>query len=291
MKRFIPGGTVRGALAAAATSTLAAMALAAVVVPGVTLGAETPAKAAAPAAAAPAVDPKADKVLKEMGALLAGAKRVSFEAHAIADHLTPEGQKLQYAKNQKAKLQRPDKLAVDVSGDVDGDLQFRYDGKRVALYNPATNSWGATAAPASIDETLDMLADKYGMPLPLADLVFADPYKTLSENLRSGEHLGTGYVFDTKCHHLAFRQTAVDWQIWVEEGAKPLPRKIVITFKESPGHPQYTAFLSKWDLAPADVKDATFTFTPPAGAKEVEFAPPTADATPAPAAPPAEGKR
>ena len=48
-----------------------------------------------------AVAPDADKVLKEMGAAMAAAKRISFEAHAIADQLTPDGQKVQYAKNQK----------------------------------------------------------------------------------------------------------------------------------------------------------------------------------------------
>jgi hypothetical protein len=218
-------------------------------------------------------DSKADAILKRMGETLAKAKRITFDAHAIADQLTPDGQKLQFAKNQKVRLQRPDKLSVDVTGDVE-DLAFRYDGKRVTLYNPRTNSWGSAEMPPSIDDTLDTLADKYGMALPLADLVFADPYKSLSEHVRSSEHLGDGWVFDTRCDHLAFRQSAIDWQIWVEQGERPVPRKIVITFKESPGHPQYTAFLSNWNLS-ADVPESAFAFTPPAGARQVEFAPST----------------
>ena len=227
----------------------------------------------ATAAVASAIDPKADKVLKSMGALLGAGKSISFDSHAIADQYTQDGQKVQYAKNQKVKLRRPDKLAVDVTGDIE-DLQFRYDGKDAALYNPRTKSWGKTKAPRSIDDTLDMLANKYGMALPLADLVFADPYACLTERVRSGEYLGVGYVFDSKCHHLAFRQEAVDWQIWIEEGDKPLPRKVVITFKESPGHPQYTAFLSNWNLS-AETTDATFKLVPPADAKQVDFAPST----------------
>jgi hypothetical protein len=224
-----------------------------------------------PASQPSSIEPKADKVLRDMGSLLAGRKQISFNAHAIGDQYTAEGQKVQYAKNQKVLLRRPNMLAVDVTGDLE-ELAFRYDGKRVTLYNPRTRSWGSAGAPASIDETLDMLADKYGMPLPLADVVFADPYKCLTENVRSGQYLGDGWVFDAKCHHLAFRQSAVDWQIWVEQGERPLPRKIVITFKESPGHPQYTAFLSNWNLS-ADAPDSAFTFTAPAGAKQVEFAP------------------
>ena len=224
-------------------------------------------------APAAAVDPKADEVLRKMGATLGAAKSLSFAAHAIVDQVAPNGQKLQYAKNQKVRLHRPDKLAADVTGDVE-DLQFRYDGKQVALYNPRTNSWGAVDAPASIEETLDLLAQKYGMVMPLADLTFSDPYKCLVENVRRGEYVGMGYVFDTKCHHLAFRQPSVDWQIWITEGEKPLPRKVVITFKDSPAHPQYTAFLSDWNLA-AQADDAAFTLKPPAEAKKVEFAPAT----------------
>jgi hypothetical protein len=218
-------------------------------------------------------DPKADAILKKMGETLGRAKRITFDSHAIADQLSPDGQKLQFAKNQKVRLQRPDKLSVDVAGDLE-DLEFRYDGKRVTLYNPRTSSWGSADMPPSIDDTLDTLADKYQMALPLADLVFADPYKCLSEHVRSSEYLGDGWVFDTKCDHLAFRQSAIDWQIWVEQGERAVPRKIVITFKESPGHPQYTAFLSNWNLA-AELPESTFAFTPPAGAKQVEFAPST----------------
>src|SRR3954469_5423598 len=152
-----------------------------------------------------AVDAKADKILKSMGTKLGKARQISFDSHAIADQYTSDGQKVQYAKNQKVLLRRPDRLAVDVTGDIE-DLQFRYDGKRVTLYNPRTHSWGTADAPALIDDTLDTLAEKYGMALPLADLVFGDPYKSLPEPVRSSQYLGVGYVFDVRCHHLAFRQ-------------------------------------------------------------------------------------
>jgi hypothetical protein len=137
-------------------------------------------------------------------------------------------------------------------------------------------------APPTVEAMLDMLALKYGIVLPLADLAFPDPYKVLIENVRRGEYIGMGYVFDTKCHHLAFRQSAVDWQIWIEDGQRALPRKVVITFKDQPAHPQYTAFLSDWKLsaqaddaaAAAGAADA-FTLKPPAGAKKVDFTPAT----------------
>ncbi|HTL30376.1 MAG TPA: DUF2092 domain-containing protein [Tepidisphaeraceae bacterium] len=226
---------------------------------------------------APTLDPKCDEILKKMSQTLAAAKSFSFDSHSISDQLMTDGRKIQFAKNEKVKLRRPDKLAADLVGDQQ-EMQFRYDGKQVVLYNPQNKSWGADPAPGKIGDTLDMLAEKYGMTIPLADFAFPDPYKSLTENVRSSEYIGIGYVFDTKCHHLSFRQASVDWQIWIEVGEKPLPRKVVITYKESPSHPVYTAFLSNWNLSP-DLPDATFTFTPPPDAKKVEFAPSTQPAS------------
>ena len=240
-------------------------------------------RAQQPATAAAAVDPKADEVLRKMGSTLQAAKSISFASHAIVDQAREDGQRVQHAKNQKVQLRRPDKLAGDVTGDIE-ELQFRYDGKEVAIYNARTNAWGVIPAPATIEAMLDMLASKYGIVMPLADLAFPDPYKVLIENVRRGEYVGVGYVFDTKCHHLAFRQAFVDWQIWIEDGERALPRKVVITFKDQPAHPQYTAFLSDWNLSaqPDDAgAAAAFTLQPPAGAKKVDFAPATQPTAPA----------
>src|SRR5438045_2373552 len=94
------------------------------------------------------VDPKADEVLKQMGETLKAAKSFSFSAHAFVDQLLPDGQKIQYAKNQKVTLRRPDKLAADVAADIE-DLQFRYDGKQVFLFNPRTSSYGCADVPST----------------------------------------------------------------------------------------------------------------------------------------------
>jgi hypothetical protein len=230
------------------------------------------------------VEQDADAILKKMGQTLSAAKVFSFEAHAMNDQIMPDGQKVQFARNTKVTVRRPDRISADLVGDVE-DLSFRYDGKHVVLFNHKANAWGQTDTPThTIDETMDMLADKYGMTIPLADLLLGDPYASLTERVRSGRNLGISYVFDVKCHHLAFRQEGIDWQIWVEDGAQPVPRKVVITYKDSPGYPNYTAFLSKWNLK-ADAPDSSFTFTPPAGAKQIDFANPTNAATTQPTAP------
>ena len=70
--------------------------------------------------------------------------------------------------------------------------------------------------------------------------------------------------------HLAFRGPVVDWQIWIADGDKPLPRKYVITTRGDPAQPQYMVLMSNWNVAPK-VSDAMFRFTPPQGAKKTDF--------------------
>ena len=80
-----------------------------------------------------------------------------------------------------------------------------------------------------------------------------------------------------KCTHLAFRGSEVDWQIWIEDGDKPLPRKFILTSKKVAGEPEFTVLIRSWDMAP-ELTNSEFSFTPPKGAKKIEFLQLTAEA-------------
>jgi hypothetical protein len=68
-----------------------------------------------------------------------------------------------------------------------------------------------------------------------------------------------------ECEHLAFRNFDTDWQLWVEVGANPIPRKMVVTSKTMNSAPQYTLQVKEWETGVTPAEDA-FTFSPPAGA-------------------------
>jgi hypothetical protein len=77
-------------------------------------------------------------------------------------------------------------------------------------------------------------------------------------------------VKGVKCDHYAFHQADVDWQVWIEQGPQPLPRKLVITTTTEKTQPQHVAVLT-WDLAPR-LDESLFAFRPPATAQRIEFA-------------------
>ena len=61
------------------------------------------------------------------------------------------------------------------------------------------------------------------------------------------------------------------WQIWIDEGDKPWPRKLSIAYWGDPGVPRYEAMFRRWVLDPPK-GEAQFRFEPPAGARRIEFA-------------------
>jgi hypothetical protein len=203
-----------------------------------------------------------------MSSLLAGTKSFSFKVHALTEEILDDGQKVEFARNSTVTVRRPDHLAVTAAGDHD-DMKYVYDGKQITIHNVRNKVYGQIPLPNTIDGAFDELSQKHDMVIPLADLVTSDPYKGLAPLIRSGEYLGLGYVFDVKCHHLAFRQEAVDWQIWLDQGDKPLPRKIIITYKDSPARLQYVAYLTAWDLT-ARFDEGTFSFVPAADDKKID---------------------
>ena len=74
-------------------------------------------------------------------------------------------------------------------------------------------------------------------------------------------------ILDVVTHHLAIRSEGVDMQIWVAQGDEPLPRRIILTYMNAPGQPQFRCDFTEWSLAPK-VADDSFTFTPPADAEK-----------------------
>ncbi len=82
--------------------------------------------------------------------------------------------------------------------------------------------------------------------------------------------VGPSVAGGATCDQYAFRQDDVDYQVWIQKGEFPLPRKLVITTKSDEARPQHTAAFT-WNLAPS-FNDGAFALDPPAGAQRVVLA-------------------
>ncbi len=227
-----------------------------------------PATNAPPTAEKPAIDAHADALLRRMGDFLAQAPFYSVNAEVWQDVQLSSGLRVQAGRTIDLQVRRPNRLHAEVRSTRHNRALY-YDGTAITLLNRVHNFYGAIPAPASLDEALDVACERFGITMPLEDLIVSDPYRNAISNVVSGIELGPVTVLGVPCDHLAFSQATIDWQIWIEQGATPLPRKLVITYKDEEGSPQYTAILSRWDLQ-TKLPDFVFTFEPPHGVTKID---------------------
>lgn len=217
------------------------------------------------------VDPVADKTLSQMCDYLKSAQQYTFRSQATFEKVSIAGQKIEYGETVNVSVRRPDRLHADIVGDLINN-RFWYNGKNITMLDTDLNIYATTAAPADIDSALSFAAESLGITAPLGDFVVSDPYSSLTQKAKSATYVGLHVINGVKCHHLAFTQGSLDWQIWIEDGRMQVPRKVVITYKLEEGMPQYTAVLTDWNFSP-HLPESVFFFVAPVNAEKIEFMP------------------
>jgi hypothetical protein len=207
--------------------------------------------------------------MRQMSDRLVRATALAMEAEELYDEVPADAPRQQLAGVRRVALRRPDRLVGDASGDAI-NRSFWYDGRTFSALDREQNVWASGQVPPTVDAALDWVFDQTGTVIPLADFLYTDVYDRLMGKAQRGVYLGIHEAAGVPCHHLSFEQATIDWQIWIDAGREPLPRKLVITYKTEDEVPQYSVTIRKWNLD-AKVPEALFRFTPPEGAKRVEI--------------------
>jgi hypothetical protein len=209
----------------------------------------------------------ARSILKAMSAYVSSQKTIEITFDGDIEIITPQLEKIQFASSGEALLSRPDKLRMHRIGGY-SDVAMNFDGKTVSVFAKHINGYLQFDAPGGVDKLIETLRWGDGVALPGADLLLSNSYDVLVAGVMEAKHLGRGVIDGRECEHLAFRNFDTDWQLWVEVGARPIPRKMVVTTKTMNSAPQYTLRVKSWKT---DVKVApdAFTFVPPATAKKL----------------------
>ena len=208
-------------------------------------------------------------LLKAMTDYTAAQKSISATFDSDIEVITAELQKIQFTSSGQLKLSRPDKLRVRRTGGY-ADVELVFDGKTVSLYGNNAKAYVQADMAGTIDQLIDGIQAKTGGAMPGTDLLLSSSYDVLTSDVMEGHHVGQGVVDGVECEHLAFRGHDTDWQIWIQTGAQPIPRKYVITSKTLAGAPQYTLRIKEWKTDAIADADA-FAFKPPEGATKVSL--------------------
>lgn len=222
-----------------------------------------------PSLCANAADDNAKTILKAMTDYVAGQKTISVAIDTDIEVITSDLQKIQFTSSGQLLLSRPDKLRASRIGGY-ADVELVFDGKTVTLHGKHLNAYAQVESPGSTDQLFGRLRGEFGFEAPGADLLLTGAYDALMQDVVLAQYIGREVIDGVECEHLAFRNVDTDWQLWVEMGSRPIPRKYVITNKSVTGGPQYTLRIKEWKTDPK-IEANTFAFTAPAGSKKLEI--------------------
>jgi hypothetical protein len=201
------------------------------------------------------------------------ADQFSFQAHTLRVYAGANGEPLHIAHTIKVTVHRPDRLLIEVTGD-DGSTKLFYDGKTVVLFGVETKRYSSIPVPNTIQGMMKEVMGRLGVDFPLADFLTDDPAKSFLLGVTAGNEVNTVMIDGVPVRHLVFFQPpGIQLELWVEKNERSLPRRLIVTYHNLPGEPNYIAEFSDWDFS-IHPSDADFTFQAPAGATQVELKPP-----------------
>lgn len=233
------------------------------------------------------------ELVEQMSAKLAAATALSTTTTETRDIVRFSGKKETVSQTAVYTVRRPDRFYAKMTGGR--GLETWYNGKILTIAGHPDKVFAQAPMPESIDRTLDAIAERYDMALPMGDLFYSAAAKALLSDTTTGGYVGKENVGNTPAVHLAFKDTGVDWDVWLPEQGDPLPLRLKVVQKSRRGQPVVDLTFTSWDLA-AKVTDAMFVPKVPADyegialvqrAAAVKAAAAAAPAAAAPAAAPA----
>lgn len=229
-----------------------------------------PAKAPTAAAEQP-LDARAMAIMMRMAEFMSKTPRMSVTVHGAYDAVQPDGYKIEWDDVRKVTLSRPDRLRVDTERSDGAHSLVLFSGKEITTFDESSQVYAQAPQPGGVDDTVVYFVRDLGMRLPLAVLLLSRLPAELQNRVQSVEYVEKTTTLAAPAHHIVGRTATVDFQLWIADGDKPLPLRAVLTYKNSPGQPQFRAEFSDWNLN-AEPPDSMFTFTPPAQAHKIPFA-------------------
>ena len=201
---------------------------------------------------------------------MAKTQSVSVDVLDSYDVYQQSGQKIEFSETRRITMVRPDRFRVEVE-ESDGEKSVvLFDGKELTMSSPSQNVYAKTPKPGSIDDAVVYFVRDLEMKLPLSFLMQTTAPKELDRRTQTLDYVEKTSIFGAPAHHLAGRTESVDYQLWIEDGDRPLPQRLVLTYRNEKAQPQFRAQFSNWNLAP-EASSSLFEFMPPPGAQQIAF--------------------
>ncbi len=226
------------------------------------------------------------ELIMEMAGFLAGLDKMTVTARGGYEVLQSNGQMVQFLEVRDVSLARPNQMRVEEVTSDGSDNNVLFDGKHLTIWHGDGHIYAQAPQPGSIDDTAVYMIRDLGMRLPLAPFFTTRFPLELDRNVTFADYVDTTNVFGDPAHHVIGQTDSVDFQVWIADGERPFPLRIVLTYRNEPGQPSYWADFIDWNSRPR-IPKSTFEFKPAPDAQQIVFAVQIPVIVEAPAAAPA----
>lgn len=218
----------------------------------------------------PSLDPVAMAKLKAFSDFMGGLKLFTFKAVGSFDESEPSGVNIKRFLTVEAAVQRPDRLVLQFTFDDGTVRKAWYKDAEITFASITDGTYSRMPAPETLDELFVYVERKLGFSPPLADFLVSDIYDAHAKDLLSAVYLGEKVVNDHRLDHISFESQGADWQIWLDAGASPFPRRVQMEFLRAQAPVQYSIHFLEWNRKVVST-DMMFDFVASSDWKEVEL--------------------
>ena len=209
---------------------------------------------------------RGDELLRRMSDTLKAAPGLAFTVEESHERVKRNGEKTPYSLKRDVIVRRPDRLWSHTtgSGADQRDVKVTYDGKIVTVVGDAQKIYATIKAPPTLDETLDLVSERYDLRVAVADFLYSSPYDSFAEKEAPGGWVRRITAAGRSCEEVSYSLKAVDLTLSMTSAEPTLPCELHITFKEEPGRPVSKLVFSNWNLK-SQSPDSQFVANVPQG--------------------------
>jgi hypothetical protein len=196
----------------------------------------------------PLLDPVAMKKLQAFSDFMGKLDFFAFTAVNSFDELEPGGVRIKRFSKTEMVIDRPDKMAFHLNFDNSTSRKVWFKDGQITSASIEGKNYFRRQVPRTLDELFVHMEEKFNVSPPMADFLVSDIFAVHGKDLLSAIYLGERLINGRKLDHLSFESRGADWQIWLDVGEKPLPRRAEIEFFVGDATLQYSTQFLEWNL-------------------------------------------
>ncbi len=200
--------------------------------------------------AASAIDSQAVDIAKASTKFLSSLPALQTGWFVTYDEVVAGREKKTYIWSGSSALERG-KGYRSTSERGDTTREYVYDGKSFTVASLDRGYYASLSMTGPFDDLVTNLQDNHGITLPVWEVFSAQNGDAFLNDVVEATYHGVTLVGGTPAHHLSFRSSSEDRQMWIAtDPERPVPLMVVGTDPYQQGWPQYHAFFHNWNTAP-----------------------------------------